>query len=70
MEDEFIGCTNDVLSLLDSWCSGKQSCSVEVSNDDLERANANCKRYLIKYLSVEFRCEKGKYKLIKGSRKC
>ena len=60
-EDEFLGCTNDVLPLLDRWCSGRQDCSVRVSNDDLEAANVNCLDILKQYLKVEYTCLTGKY---------
>ena len=59
-EDEFLGCTNDVLSLLDNWCSGRHQCAFEVTNDDLEAANKNCLKILMKYLKVEYTCLKGK----------
>ena len=36
LEDDYLGCKNDVLHLLDRWCSGKQSCQVQVPNVDLD----------------------------------
>ena len=58
-EDEFLGCTNDVLPILDRWCSGKETCKIEVGN--LESANENCLDILIKYLKVEYTCLNSKW---------
>jgi len=59
--DEFLGCANDVLPLLDRWCSGRQECMFEVTNDHLEAANKDCLEILMKYLKVEYTCFNGKY---------
>jgi len=58
-KDDFLGCSNDVLSLLDQWCSGRQQCQFLVTNDDLEEANTNCLEILMKYLKIEYSCLKG-----------
>jgi hypothetical protein len=63
--DEFMGCTNDVLPLLDRWCSGRRECTVEVPNKDLENMNLNCREILIKYLEIHFTCLRGKSTKIK-----
>ena len=55
--DEFIGCTNDVLSLVDERCSGKQHCEFMVG--DLDSANKGCSSSLRIYLEVEYSCVKG-----------
>ena len=58
--NEFLGCTNDVLPILDRWCSGQNKCNIMVTNDDeLEAANENCLESLKKYLKVEYTCLKG-----------
>ena len=58
--DEFLGCTNDVLHILDRMCSGKQECNFLLTNDgDIEEANTNCQDFLMKYLRVESTCLKG-----------
>ena len=59
-EDEFMGCTNDVLPLLDRWCSGRQECSFRVGNDELEAANDNCRKILKQYLKLDYSCLEGK----------
>ncbi|KAK2144228.1 hypothetical protein LSH36_776g02164 [Paralvinella palmiformis] len=43
---EFIGCRNDVLFLIDRWCSGRRQCEVVIPNPDLKQANEECLRYL------------------------
>jgi len=59
--DEFLGCANDVLPLLDNLCSGRQECRFEMTNDDqFEAANTNCLEILKKYLRIEYTCLKGK----------
>ena len=58
-EDEFLGCSNNVLELLDEWCSGRQECKFAVANDDLEAANENCLKILMKYLKVNYACTEG-----------
>ena len=60
-EDEFLGCTNDVLHLLDKWCSGRQRCSIKVSNPELEVANKNCLKILKLYLRFDYNCLQGKH---------
>ena len=57
--DDMIGCKNDVLYLLDSWCSGRQSCQQNVPNKELKLANKNCKPYVSMYLELEYSCVKG-----------
>ena len=57
--DDFLGCSNDVLPLLDRWCSGRQECNFRVTNDELDAANKNCLKILIKYLRSEYDCIEG-----------
>ena len=57
--DDFMGCSNDVLPLLDRWCSGRQECNFEVTNNELDAANQNCMKILIKYLTFEYECISG-----------
>ena len=59
-DSEFLGCTNNVLPILDRWCSGRQKCIIMVNNDDdLEAANENCLESLKKYLKIEYSCLEG-----------
>ena len=60
--NEFLGCANDVLHIVDRWCSGRQQCNVMVTNDDdLEAANVNCLESLKKYLKLVYSCLPGKF---------
>ena len=58
--DDFLGCSNNVLPLLDRWCSGRQECNFEGADDELDKANKNCMKILIKYLKFEYECISGK----------
>ena len=58
--NEFMGCTNDVLPLIDRWCSGRRECVVGVPNPKLEEFNQNCLKVLIKYLLLKYSCVPGK----------
>ena len=56
---EFIGCRNDVLFLIDKWCSGRRQCEVFIPNTELKAANEECLRYLQMYINVEYSCLQG-----------
>ena len=58
-EDQFLGCSNDVLPVFDNWCSGRRDCSFDIPNDDVEKLNENCLEFLMKYLKLEYQCMKG-----------
>ena len=58
-EDEFIGCQNDVLFLIDRWCSGRRQCDIAIPNPELKAANTQCRRYLQKYINVDYHCLQG-----------
>ncbi len=59
--DDFMGCTNDVLPLLDKWCSGRRDCNFFVPNDDLVRKHGDCLEMLRLYVKATYICLKGKY---------
>ena len=54
----FLGCSEDVLSLLDRKCSSKPSCDVVVPNPDLDRVTP-CYEDLTRYLEASYTCVKG-----------
>ena len=58
-ENDFMGCTNDVLTLLDRKCSGRQECNIKVPNPDLEEENTECLEVLRLYLHATYTCLKG-----------
>jgi len=57
----FLGCSEDVLSLLDTKCSLKSSCDVAVPNPDLDKITP-CYEDITRYLEASFVCVKGKGK--------
>ena len=56
--DGYVGCSDDVMSELQSACSGQQSCQVQVDDTTFSRATA-CPSELESYLSVMYRCTTG-----------
>jgi len=56
----FLGCYEDVLSLLDMKCSLKPSCDVVVPNPDLDKVTP-CYQDLTRYLEASYTCVKGNF---------
>jgi len=54
----FIGCSEDVLSLLDMKCSLQPACDVVVPNPDLDTITP-CYEDLTRYLEASYVCVKG-----------
>ena len=54
----FLGCSEDVLSILDMKCSSKPACDVVVPNADLDRITP-CYQDLTRYLEASYTCVKG-----------
>ena len=52
------GCTNDVLYLVDMWCSGRKQCEFNAPNGDIMEANTNCVGELA-FLRASYTCIKG-----------
>jgi hypothetical protein len=52
------GCTNDVLFLVDRWCSGRTNCEFQAPNGDIMEANKNCIGELA-FLRASYTCLKG-----------
>ncbi|KAK2143451.1 hypothetical protein LSH36_839g03012 [Paralvinella palmiformis] len=55
-ENDFMGCTNDILQLLDGWCSGHRECNIKVPTIDLEKENTDCLEVLKLYLKATYSC--------------
>jgi len=55
----FIGCSTDVLELVDSQCSGRRECSIRILDENFGNAKP-CHDDLKTYLQVVYRCVKGK----------
>ena len=56
----FLGCSEDVLSLLDTKCSSKPACDVVVPNPDLDKVTP-CYEDQTRYLEASYSCVKGTY---------
>ena len=57
-----IGCKADVLSILDGFCSGRQSCSVNANDLNLMTEKAKvCPSDMAGYLAPSYKCIKGEY---------
>jgi len=54
----FVGCSVDVLPVLDTHCSGRRACSVRVLDDNFDNVKP-CHDDLKSYLEVSYRCIKG-----------
>jgi len=54
----FVGCSVDVLAVLDSHCSGRRACSVRVLDDNFDNVKP-CHDDLKSYLEVSYRCIAG-----------
>jgi len=56
----FVGCSRDVLSVLDARCSGRRRCTVRVPDQDLAAIRPQpCLTELKSYLQTSYRCQKG-----------
>ena len=54
----YLGCSADVLHIVDKFCSGRQSCQMTVPHSEMNRAS-QCHNQLTQYLSAEYTCVKG-----------
>ena len=55
----FLGCSVDVLDLLDEKCSGKSQCDLHIPDAEL-RKEQPCHQGLISYLQANYDCIAGK----------
>jgi len=55
---QYLGCHANVLSLLDTKCSGKKQCEVHVPDADLEQTEP-CRKGLKMFLEVRYTCVEG-----------
>lgn len=55
----YLGCAVDVLGLVDSRCSGRQSCSVRTQDDTLYRTHP-CPDDTTSYLETKYSCLPGR----------
>ena len=58
----FIGCFSNVLSILDSRCSGRQQCRFGVSDPAVGLLNTTpCPKDFASYLEATYTCQSGNY---------
>ena len=62
----FIGCSTDVLELVDAQCSGRRECSIRILDENFGNAKP-CHDDLKTYLQVNYRCVKGEISFISCS---
>ena len=55
----YIGCQADVMPYLDSLCSGRHSCKVEVT--EIRDVALPCKKDFTSYLEVNYECVKSEW---------
>jgi len=54
----YIGCSNDVIDIVDSHCSGRRACSLRVLDENFMNMKP-CHEDLKLYLSVKYSCVEG-----------
>jgi len=58
-ESDYIGCSADVLDIVNIKCAGRKQCQIRVPDADLERTRT-CLTGLQMFLEVSYRCLEGK----------
>jgi len=56
----YIGCSNDVIDIVDSHCSGRRTCSLRVLDENFMNMKP-CHEDLKLYLSVQYSCVEGTF---------
>ena len=59
----FLGCSENVLPLLDAKCSARSECDVEIPDPDLDKLNP-CYPDHERYLEASYTCVKGRSSLL------
>ena len=54
----YVGCSNDVIDIVDSQCSGRRECSIRILDENFLHAKP-CHDDLKSYLQVNYHCVKG-----------
>ena len=57
-----LGCKADVIGIFERRCSGKQSCEMDVQDEQL-RDTSPCQTGIVVYLEATYACVKGKLTL-------
>ena len=61
---KFMGCSVDVLDILDAACSGRNQCEVPVTDKRLEQVNP-CNKMLRTFLEASYSCIQGTFETFK-----
>lgn len=61
--DYYIGCTADVIAVLDRKCSGRRNCRLPIPNTEMQRLQP-CLADLMAYLEAEYQCVNGKQVMV------
>ena len=59
-----VGCSSDVLHVLDEKCSNKRSCTLDIIRLSVDERIQDTCNDLRRYLEVDYRCQKGKLHVI------
>ena len=54
-----VGCSSDILGVLDEKCSNKRSCTLDVVHLRVDERISDPCQELTKYLEADYQCEKG-----------
>ncbi len=60
--DYFVGCSADVLSHMDTRCSGRQSCVITIPDPTLFNVQP-CRKDLVAYFSASYSCISGRLQI-------
>ena len=58
-DPRYLGCSNDVLPVLDGRCSGRRDCSFNIPDNEIESFSLDCPKFTMKYLNLEHMCIQG-----------
>jgi hypothetical protein len=56
----YVGCSIDVLNYMDTVCSGKRVCKMNIPDENL-RARKPCPKDFTSYFEAAYKCVKGQY---------
>jgi len=56
--DYFVGCSVDVFTHLETRCSGRRNCTVNISDRELFSVQP-CRKDLVAFLEADYRCVQG-----------
>jgi len=59
-QSRYIGCFTDVISLVDSRCSGRKECEIRIPDPVLQQATACPLPSLLTYMEASYSCVEGK----------